>query len=164
MPRATSAHLAPSQSVHPVESSSLSPVVCGILQWPLPLWSKKLHLNEVKVYFLRNQWQRPLTVPPSHPTLVYGSTGCAGQLVIFVSGIATEYEHTRGLGRGRDLGHDGVVAVARILKSNNFKNYTKVSLPENHCYLYSITTGGLSAARTSASRIRHISMTFAIVE
>ena len=52
--------------------------------------------------------------------------------------------------------------MARILKSNNFKNYTKVSLPENHCYLYSITTGGLSAAYTSAGRIRHISMAFAI--
>ena len=125
MPRAISAHLAPSQSFDPVESSSLSPVVCGIFQWPLPLWSKKLHLNEVKVYFLRNQWQRPLTVPPSHPTLVYGSTGCAGRLVIFVRGIATEYEHTRGLGRGRVLGHDGVVAVARILKSNNFKKLYK---------------------------------------
>ena len=31
---------------------------------------KKLHFNEVKVYFLCNQWQRPLVVPPIPP--LYG--------------------------------------------------------------------------------------------
>ncbi|MCP4394953.1 MAG: hypothetical protein GY804_11905 [Alphaproteobacteria bacterium] len=65
--RAKSAHLVPSQSDHPVESSSLNSGGKRLSQWLLPLWSKKLHLNEVKVYFLRNQWQKPLTVPPIPP-------------------------------------------------------------------------------------------------
>ncbi len=59
--------LYPSQSYHPVESSSVNSGGKRLSQWLFPLWSKKLYLNEVKVYFLRSQWQKLLTVPPIPP-------------------------------------------------------------------------------------------------
>ena len=70
--------------------------------------------------------------------MVYGSTGCAGRLVIFVSGVAAVAAVIVTIVGGANC-VDHVLAVARNLKSNNFKyttNFlTEILLLENQSQL-----------------------------